>query len=103
LKGLARWHGLTLASVDWDAMRAALRAAAWTWSDIEMTDWHRGSRRQNRWIGMSGVRGLLHLVAAGNTMARIDPLLRREMVADHQRVRDQGPVKTADSVNGSYS
>ena len=76
LEGLARWHGLTLASVDWGAMRTALRAAEWTWAETETDRWDRGSRRQDRWIAMTGVRGLLHVAANADVMARIDPLLR---------------------------
>jgi hypothetical protein len=57
-------------------MRAALRAAAWTWSETEIVRWDRGSRRQDRWIAMAGVRGWLHVAADGDVMAGIDPLLR---------------------------
>ncbi|MGD0723802.1 MAG: CRISPR system precrRNA processing endoribonuclease RAMP protein Cas6 [Roseiarcus sp.] len=76
LEGLARWHGLTLAAVDWGAMKAALRAADWTWTDTEFADWRRGSRRQDRWIAMSGVLGRLHIAASHDAMMQISPLLR---------------------------
>lgn len=57
LEGLARWHGATLASVDWSAMADDLRSAEWTWSDADPVRWQRGSRRQDRWIAMTGALG----------------------------------------------
>lgn len=76
LEGLARWHGLTLAPVDWRALADRLSMAAWTWSDPEVVSWQRGSRQQDRWIGMRGVLGRLHVEADRATMHQIAPLLR---------------------------
>jgi hypothetical protein len=76
LEGLARWHGLTLAPVDWRAVAAAAQALDWTWSEVDAIRWQRGSRRQDRWIGMTGVTGRLHVGGAPDALARLGPLLR---------------------------
>jgi CRISPR-associated endoribonuclease Cas6 len=57
-------------------MRESIRSATWTWSETEIVRWDRGSRRQDRWIAMTGVRGWLHIAADGDVIARIYPLLR---------------------------
>ena len=76
LEGLARWHGLTLAAVDWSAVKAALCGAEWTWTETELAEWRRGSQRQDRWIAMRGVLGRLHVAAPPDAMTQISPLLR---------------------------
>jgi len=75
LEGLARWHGLTLEPVDWSALAVNLRTAEWNWSDMEVVNWQRGSRRQGRWLPMRGVVGMLHVAADSRTLAGIAPLL----------------------------
>ncbi len=76
LEGLARWHGLTLAAADWSAIKAALTAADWTWTETELAQWRRGSQRQDRWIAMRGVLGRLHVAAPLDAMTKISPVLR---------------------------
>jgi hypothetical protein len=76
LEGLARWHGLTLAPVDWRTLADLLISAAWTWSEADIVTWQRGSQRQDQWIGMKGVLGSLHVDADPDTMRAIAPLLQ---------------------------
>ena len=71
-----RWHGLTLAGVDWRALGGDLRRAEWEWSEVEAAQWRRGSRRQDRWVAMNGVRGYLHVSGDADVMTRISPLIR---------------------------
>jgi hypothetical protein len=81
LEGLARWHGLTLAPVDWRALAGLLVSAAWMWSEADIVTWQRGSQRQDKWIGMKGVLGSLHVEADPATMRAIAPLLQLGRVA----------------------
>jgi hypothetical protein len=71
LEGIARWHGLSLASVDWRAIAEMLNALTWEWEDVAPVAWRRGSRRQDKWITMHGVLG--RLVVSGAALG--DPQL----------------------------
>ncbi len=60
VSGLARWHDVGIdALTDWKALKERARGLDYGFSDIETARWKRGSRRQDRSIPMSGVRGRL--------------------------------------------
>ena len=63
LEGLARWHGCTLAPVDWRRVAEAVARTCFDWEEAENVAWRRGSRRQDRWIAMHGTLGRLHVSA----------------------------------------
>jgi CRISPR-associated endoribonuclease Cas6 len=76
LEGIARWHGLSLAQVDWRAMAGMLNALTWEWEDVVPVAWHRGSRRQDKWITMRGVIGRLVVSGAALDDPQLSALFR---------------------------
>jgi hypothetical protein len=61
LEGIARWHGLTLSRVNWAERAADIRACGFEWDEVHAVSWPRGSKRQDKTIGMEGVIGSLSI------------------------------------------
>jgi hypothetical protein len=76
LEGIARWHGLSLAQVDWQATVKALNALAWDWEEATSVAWRRGSHRQDKWITMQGVLGRLVVSGPGLVNPRLSTLFQ---------------------------
>ncbi len=75
IEGLARWHGLTIEPAQWPGVTRVVRALEVGWVAPRALSWRRGSRRQDRWVPMSGMAGLLRLAGRSEDLAPLAPLL----------------------------
>lgn len=75
IEGIARWHGLTVEPSQWPGVTRAVRALEVGWTRARVLSWRRGSRRQDRWVPMSGMVGLLRLAGRSEDLAPLAPLL----------------------------
>jgi len=56
ISGLARWHDVSVDRLtDWKTLKARAAALDYSFEDIELCKWARGSTRQDRHIPMSGM------------------------------------------------
>jgi hypothetical protein len=76
LEGIARWHGLSLAGVDWRVIAEMLNSLTWEWEEAVPVAWRRGSRRQDKWITMHGVIGRLVISGDGLGDPQVSALFR---------------------------
>jgi len=69
IDGLARWHGLSVAPSHWPEVTRAVRGLDVCWINPRPLSWRRGSRRQDRWVPMSGTAGRLRLKGHSEALA----------------------------------
>ena len=76
LEGIARWHALTLQGINWNHLASDIRRCGFEWQEVVPVVWPRGSKRQNRIIGMDGVVGTMTISGDPNIAPDVCALLR---------------------------